>query len=97
MVAQRDGEECGKTPLSRRVAALHGCALPSNGHLIRKVALLQVSRLIIWDKQSTSRETAWQPSPIRPLAGLRVLDLTRIIAGPWQPAFWQDMARTCCG
>lgn len=38
--------------------------------------------LVIWGQGATARGAAWHASPGRPLAGLKVLDLTRIIAGP---------------
>lgn len=38
--------------------------------------------LIIWDTPSNADGSGWQPSATRPLAGLRVLDLTRVLAGP---------------
>jgi hypothetical protein len=38
--------------------------------------------LIIWDTPSNGPTRKWQPTPGRPLAGLRVLDLTRVLAGP---------------
>lgn len=38
--------------------------------------------LIIWGQGASARGAAWHSSPGRPLAGLKVLDLTRIIAGP---------------
>jgi hypothetical protein len=38
--------------------------------------------LILWDAPIASAMSDWQPAPNRPLAGLRVLDLTRVLAGP---------------
>jgi crotonobetainyl-CoA:carnitine CoA-transferase CaiB-like acyl-CoA transferase len=38
--------------------------------------------LILWDTPATRPRSDWRPSPDRPLAGLRVLDLTRVLAGP---------------
>lgn len=80
-VEQRDGEEWEDA-----IVAAGGCAarLRSAEQWTSHPQGRAVASepLIIWDKPSTRGETAWQPSPVRPLAGLRVLDLTRIIAGP---------------
>ncbi|WP_066545578.1 MULTISPECIES: CoA transferase [unclassified Sphingomonas] len=38
--------------------------------------------LILWDTPAAPGDGAWRPTPGRPLAGLRVLDLTRVLAGP---------------
>jgi hypothetical protein len=38
--------------------------------------------LIAWRRAGSSTETAWRPDPERPLRGVRVLDLTRVLAGP---------------
>lgn len=38
--------------------------------------------LIHWNEAASDSPSAWRPAADRPLAGLRVLDLTRILAGP---------------
>jgi hypothetical protein len=80
-IAQKDGEEweiaiveaggCAARLLSAEHWASHGQGRAVSGE-----------PLIIWNEGARPPETAWQPSPTRPLAGLRILDLTRIIAGP---------------
>jgi hypothetical protein len=37
---------------------------------------------IVWHDDGDPAEDRWVPAPARPLAGLRVLDLTRVLAGP---------------
>lgn len=38
--------------------------------------------LVHWEPMPSATRTAWRPRADRPLAGLRVLDLTRVLAGP---------------
>lgn len=38
--------------------------------------------LVRWDRTQGDRKAVWRPKRDRPLAGLRVLDLTRVLAGP---------------
>lgn len=38
--------------------------------------------LMIWNAPSMGSSSEWRPDPARPLKGLRVLDCTRVLAGP---------------
>lgn len=72
--------------LEDAIVAAGGCAsrLQTSGEWLLHPQGIAVSGepLIQWDTKIASSADRWQPSAHRPLAGLRVLDLTRIIAGP---------------
>lgn len=38
--------------------------------------------LIIWNDAAEAATISWKPTPDRPLSGIKVLDLTRVLAGP---------------
>ncbi|KTT11638.1 CAIB/BAIF family CoA transferase [Pseudomonas oryzihabitans] len=74
------------TELETAVVAAGGCAAE-----LRSLAAWQLHEqgravaaepLLAFDWQACSQPMAWKPMPQRPLAGIRVLDLTRILAGP---------------
>lgn len=80
-IAHRSAEECEADIVNAggcaaRLRSAEDWASHSQGRAV------SAEPLIIWEDGAHAPETAWQPSPTRPLAGLRVLDLTRIIAGP---------------
>ncbi|KTT25751.1 CAIB/BAIF family CoA transferase [Pseudomonas oryzihabitans] len=74
------------TELETAVVAAGGCAAE-----LRSLAAWQAHEqgravaaepLLALDWQECPPPKAWKPTPQRPLAGIRVLDLTRILAGP---------------
>jgi crotonobetainyl-CoA:carnitine CoA-transferase CaiB-like acyl-CoA transferase len=80
-VARWRGEE-----LEDAVVAAGGCAavLHPPGEWARSAPGAAVARepLVALERTAPGRREAWRPRPGRPLAGLRVLDLTRVLAGP---------------
>jgi hypothetical protein len=95
-VGGRDGDE-----LEAAVVAAGGCAarLRTIDEWSRhpQGQAVATEPLVIWDRGTTTRRRGWAAAPDRPLDGLRVLDLTRIIAGPvatrFLAAFGADVLR----
>ena len=87
---QLSGERslAGRRPISRTQSSppagvQRRCAQPPNGSNIRKVEPVTTEPLIHSVKTPDSTDRVVQhPSIERPLAGVRVLDLTRVLAGP---------------
>ncbi|PZU69093.1 MAG: acyl-CoA transferase [Rhizobium sp.] len=80
-VAQWTGEE-----LEQAIVAAGGCAakLRSRSEWLAhpQGEAVSMEPLVIKRPEHSARMQPWQPTPARPLKGLRVLDLTRVLAGP---------------
>jgi CoA-transferase family III len=74
------------TDLEAAIVANGGCAarLATQQEWLAHPQGVAVSTepLVRWEAPNQPLTCKWQPAPERPLAGLRVLDLTRVIAGP---------------
>ncbi len=72
--------------LENEVVAAGGCAAALRGHddwmAHPQGGAVSGEPLIKWGESSSEGPSLWRPSRDRPLAGLRILDLTRILAGP---------------
>ncbi|WP_145005318.1 CoA transferase [Pseudomonas oryzihabitans] len=74
------------TALETAVVGAGGCAAEMRGLAAWQVhaqgRAVAAEPLVALDWQDCPSPSAWRPAPQRPLAGIRVLDLTRILAGP---------------
>jgi len=74
------------TELEEAIAAAGGCAatLRSESEWLAhpQGRAIAAEPLVVWNGRSNLPMREWRPSPARPLAGLRVLDMTRVLAGP---------------
>jgi hypothetical protein len=72
--------------LERAVLAAGGCAARLRGRAEWRShaqgMAVSGEPLVHCTSEASPRSTNWSPMPDRPLAGLRVLDLTRVLAGP---------------
>jgi hypothetical protein len=75
-----------KDALETAVVGEGGCAAAMRDHaawlLHAQGRAVAADPLVIWDACAPGARTPWPGTPARPLQGLRVLDLTRVIAGP---------------
>jgi crotonobetainyl-CoA:carnitine CoA-transferase CaiB-like acyl-CoA transferase len=73
-------------PLEDAIAAQRGCSaiIRTQDEWRRhpQGALVDSWPIVVESDTGVAAGARWSPSPIRPLAGLRVLDLTRVLAGP---------------
>lgn len=74
-----------KSELEQAIVAAKGCAAEMRSaeewDAHPQGRALAAEPLVHFEAAGTARGT-WRPDPARPLAGIRVLDLTRILAGP---------------